>query len=281
MTEPTPPQPPAPASAAPPPPVPGTGPLPPATPPVPRGPASPDALAAGRVLIFLVGGLLTLALLVGGSIQAAASMARTESFEPVSWSGIDTLDIKLSTGAVHIQADDGDTVHGFRNIVRQFQQPSLSETVQGGSLKIEPRCAVLPVGGDCSVSYDLTVPRGMKVMANSSAGRVEVTDLGGTLRLDSSAGKVVGERLRSPIVVARSSAGGVALDFATAPRSVRAESSAGSVDIVVPRDDTVYKVSADRSLGEPDVNVNSGPQSDHTIDASTSAGSVDIHYPDS
>jgi hypothetical protein len=73
------------------------------------------------------------------------------------------------------------------------------------------------VGPNCSVSFDVTVPRGLAVEARSSGGDVVVRGAVGQLVLRSSSGVVRGEDLVVSDVIAHSSAGDVDLSFSAVP----------------------------------------------------------------
>jgi hypothetical protein len=249
------------------------------------------------VLVLLAGGVLTLVLVAWGTVQVVASMAMAESTESLSYAGVTALDIELPSGVTRIQADDGDVVRGSRHLEWGLKRPEVVETVRDGTLTIAPRCYAFGASR-CEVSYDLTVPRGIRVnafngagsvvidgvegevVASTLAGELDITDVSGSVRLEAHAGEVRGERLRSGRVIASSHAGSIRLGFATPPESVSTRTAAGEIDIQVPQDDTVYRVDVASSMGEPAVDVNSDPLSDRSIVASTAAGSVTVHYPD-
>ena len=145
---------------------------------------------------------------------------------------------------------------------------------------------------DCSADLRLVVPADVQVLvradvdgvrlegldgplrAESSAGSVRLVDVGGPVVASSSAGGVRGERLRSTDVEAESSAGAVRLGFDVPPRQVRAGSSAGAVEVVLPAGSGPYAVDASSSAGSTDVDVPTDPSAERRVEARSSAGSV-------
>ena len=79
-------------------------------------------------------------------------------------------------------------------------------------------------------------------------------------------------------MTASSSAGGVHLTFATAPITVDASSSAGSVSVAVPDDGTAYAVDAHSSAATAHVDLATNPKSPNRIKAHSSAGSVRVEW---
>jgi DUF4097 and DUF4098 domain-containing protein YvlB len=141
----------------------------------------------------------------------------------------------------------------------------------------------------------LTVPSDVAVLGGSSDGHlllsdlsgpldvhnadggVELRDVTGRVRLSTSDGPVRAEGLASDRVTVDTSDGSVQLSFSQPPSSVRASTSDGSLEIVVPKDGTAYAVSVSVSDGSQSVDVPTDPEATRTISVHTSDGSVRIH----
>jgi hypothetical protein len=285
--------PPPPLLAPPPPPPPAGRPVP----PPPTSLAPPPGAAAGRALVLLVGAVVTFFVIVSTATSLAAALGREERIEPVSFpAGIQRVVVTVDSGPLEIRGSDRSTVSGERRLTVGVERPTVSETVTGDTLRIDTSCDWWGWGW-CGAGYVLDVPRSVsveavsraggvivsgidgEVTARSSGGRVSADDLSGKATLTSQAGGVTATGMRSRQVVADSSAGRVSVSFAQAPDAVDAHSSAGGVRIEVPRDDTVYRVDAHSSAGETDIAVNNGPTAGHSIGARSSAGSVEVVYP--
>ncbi|MBN9111335.1 MAG: hypothetical protein J0I34_21435 [Pseudonocardia sp.] len=153
------------------------------------------------------------------------------------------------------------------------RKPVVTETVEGTTLKLSVSCPGR--GSDrCEAGLVVTVPAAAAVRARLQAGDVAVSGLSGDQDLSSQAGGVRGEKLGAAEVAAETSAGGVDLAFATAPRTVDARSSAGSVSVKVPGGP--YAVTAESSVGGAEVTVPTDPGAPSRITARSSAGEVTV-----
>jgi DUF4097 and DUF4098 domain-containing protein YvlB len=180
--------------------------------------------------------------------------------------------------------------------VRGLRTPSYSETIVGDTLRIRSNC---PVFADyhCFVSYSIHVPAATSVVVStsgsgvhvhdltgdldlsSSGGGVEVARASGSLKLDSTGGGVRATDVRSKIVSADSSGGGVTVSFLTPPDDVNVSSSGGSAVVEVPHDDTAYRADVTSSGGSRQVGVKTDPESTHIVRVDSSGGSARLRYP--
>lgn len=154
-------------------------------------------------------------------------------------------------------------------------RPEVTEEVDADTLRVTARCPDRLDGEQCSVDFRVTLPAAAAVEATVGAGDVTVRDLGGAQRLTSSAGKVAATGLRAAEARVETSAGDVDVEFATAPRTVEAQSSAGDVRVALPAGDA-YRVDADTGAGDVTVDVAQDPAAGRTVTARTSAGDVTI-----
>ncbi len=230
--------------------------------------------------VAVIGGLVVAVLLVGLAVQSLTGlMARRSEDVTSSFASVRAVDVSLGAGAIRVVGTDepvGSTATVRWRRTWDWSRPTLSAVVVDGTLRLRSRCrAVL---GTCTVSATVLVPRGSAVTAHSSAGSVRASGVDGDVRLDSSAGSVTGESLRSGSVRATSSAGSVRVSMATPAQRVQASSSAGSVDVTVPDDATAYRVDARTSAGSRRIDVRTDPASARLISVSSSAGSVRVAY---
>jgi hypothetical protein len=252
-----------------------------------------------RVVFLVLGGPLTAFLIVVGALAITGTLARqSESTQLAFGETIDRVQIDLTHGSVTLRAGERSHVTGERVLTRGLQNPDVSERVDGRTLIIEARC--FPLGNTwCDVSYVLDIPKSVDVAVDTAIGSVRVSDLegsadlssatgivtvenaSGSLRLDSGAGSIRATGLRSELVRASTGAGSVELAFAAPPRRVDADAGAGSVDIELPRDDTIYRV---EDVANPDgnvrVSVSTDPTSEHVLRLESGAGSVTVRYPE-
>jgi hypothetical protein len=270
--------------------------LTPPTQPVPEspGPPRPPSRRTRRVVLW-ISALVAIVSIAFGAVSLADLLAHSRREQTLSFPVTKVLEVRTD-GSVTVRAAAVEHITVVRRIDRGFRHPAYTAGVVGDRLVLTGSCPVM-VNQWCRVSYTVEVPATTTVTVHadaggvtvtgidgdldlsSSAGSVTVTDASGAVRAHSSAGSVTADHLRAADVDASSSAGRVSLSFAVPPSSVVAHSSAGSVEVVVPDDETAYRVDASSSAGSESVDVRTDPASTRTIEVSSSAGSVRIHYP--
>ena len=257
-----------------------------------RSPSSPV-----RRLAIGVGAVIMLATIATGTSTAIGLVAREKLTEPFTINGtVRHVVINMDAGSVVLRGTSADGVTGTRRIERSYRAPTYSEKLDGDTLTITASCPNVFLGNFCSVVYELAVPADVTVQAvsdggniisnavtgdldlSSSAGGIDVTGAKGRLQLSSSAGNVDVNNSRSPEVNAHSSAGDVRIELLDAPTKIEADSSAGSVAVIVPRTPGGYRVDASTSAGSESVEVDTSATSQRTISVESSAGNVDVLY---
>jgi hypothetical protein len=269
----------------------------PATGPAPAIATEPSIVL--RILLVLVGGLITVAMLAIGTFTVADSLGRRTEVTQLLLSDVPINHIKIDVqgGSVVLRGGDRRDVRGERRVTHGLQEPSLREVIAGDTLTITGGCPIVS-GVWCEVSYNLEVPVAVSIDAENGAGSIDASGLSGSLRLHAGAGSIDlddasgdldlkagagsidATRVRSARVVAESGAGSVNVVFVAPPTRVKAQAGAGSVDIEVPRDEATYNVvSLGRGKGDG-VDIATNPDSSRSIDADAGAGTVSIHYPE-
>jgi hypothetical protein len=268
---------------------------------------------------FIVLGLiLGLVPAVYGAFIASDLLARSTTILQVSVLPADEpireINLDLGCGSISLVAWDEVDVSGERTVKRGQRKPTFSEKLDKGILRLTTKC---PIGSVfASVDYDLRVPRNVTITGSlsggsfdaagvegdmtldSSGGSIAVSDTKGAIDLKSSGGSVSSERSTGNLKLdsdggsvdardasgdtlkADSSGGSVSVMFTEPPTKVDASSGGGSVTVVVPKDDTGYKVDASSSGGNSDVTVSTDPDSSSTIKAKSSGGDVSVRYPE-
>ena len=240
--------------------------------------------------------LIALAMVASTTIQLLDLAARQTTTARATYDGVRALEVE-GDGDVRITgAPAGAPVRVVARVTEGLRSPQRqAERDADGTLRLSSSCPAF-FTGECAVRYDVSVPPGVAVVADSGAGDVTAEDLTSDaavalqtsagdvaldgvdapeLRLHSSAGDVVARDVGSERVEATSSAGDVRLSLRVAPRSLDVDSSAGDVEIVVP--DAVYRLDADTTAGDVDTrSVRVDPDADRTIRARSSAGDVRI-----
>ncbi len=253
-------------------------PVPPPTyapePPVPGPPSPPPSggVAAWRVAGGIVAALV-IAFSVVGVVSGFTEQRRTTTFSYPQ--AVSRIVVDTSTGSVELRAGAAGSPVAVERRTRSAlgSSPTSSETVAGDVLTLRARCRGF---GLCGVAYTVTVPPGTAVAVDTSTGSVEASGLTGDLEVTTSTGSIELLGLRSARVAAQASTGSVELGFAAPPQDVRAETSTGSVEIVVPADGTAYAVQSSTSVGSSEVSVPVDSSSSRRIDARASTGSVEV-----
>ena len=248
-----------------------------------------------RRALLVIAGLIAVGLVVSGSYTLLDLAARHTSTERATFDGVRALVVEDASDVRITSAPAGAPVTVLARITEGLGGPSRSmERTADGALRLSTSCPVF-FGGSCDVDYDIRVPSGTLVRAESHSGDVNVENLVATepvelhssagdvsaigvtapsIELSSSAGDVEGRDLSAGRVRAESSAGDVSVALRTPAASLVADSSAGDVEVFVP--DAVYDVAATSSGGDVDARVSSDPDSPRKLTAHSSAGDVRV-----
>lgn len=243
----------------------------------------------------LVGVPLALLLVGWGAWSTISLLGRSVTTEETAYEQpISVLEVHAA-GSIRVRAADVEQVTVRERVERSVVAPDRSAVVEGDRLVLRSSCSAATTF--CSVSYDVELPAGTAlelrsnvggirvegidgpVAARSTAGGVTVTGGSGDLLLHSSAGGVRVEGSRADRVGASSTAGAVRVELLVAPEAVEARSTAGDVEVVVPRDETAYAVDTSGNDGSEEVQIRTDPSAPRTIRAETSAGGVTVRYP--
>ncbi|HEU0042580.1 MAG TPA: DUF4097 family beta strand repeat-containing protein [Jiangellaceae bacterium] len=242
-------------------------------------------LAVIGVVVLVLAALSGIAWATRSTDQATVSI--DESFSRV--------EIDVSAGTVELvgTSDDGATLES-RTEHSWFSDASVKHEIDGDTLHITGDCSgTLVLSAWCVTNVTLSLPADVEVVAKSSAGTVTARGLEGETRLESSAGvvrvedqsgdltahssagRVVVDGLSADTANVTSSAGTVEIHAVQPPRSLDAESSAGTVRVSLP-DGVSYDIDADTSAGSTTVDAPSDPSSQYKVRAFSSAGSVTV-----
>ena len=265
-------------------------------PPTPAAPRPASRPSPGvRLAWIIAGAVLTVAVLGWGTFQVIGLLAHEEYDEETTLDagGIARIEIDNDVGPVIVRTGVGDAVRIEAHVSEGLQAPSRDIEVVGDTLHVDGSCGILLTTW-CSVSFTLTIPSGLDIVAHSDNSRVEVegrfasvdagtangsvtfTGAADTVRLRSRNGSVRAPSIDSPQVDARTSNGSVRLTFENAPESVVATSANGDVEVVLPQGEQLYRVDADTSHGSTEITVRTDPESTHVIEARTRNGDVTV-----
>jgi hypothetical protein len=258
------------------------------------GPAKPRQDAGLRTsLRILAVGLSVLA--VGwGALSVAGLLARVTEHRSATYTGVHAVDLDVGFESVQIVgAADVTSVSMTRSYSWSIGKPTIGNRRDGDLLSITSSCP-FTVGLGCSGHMRLVVPKDLEVRVHGSDGSMTIRDLDGPLdvatsdgsinasnltgqaTLHTSDGSVVATGLRSKEVDATTSDGSVRLSFDVAPSTVKAHTSDGSIEVVVPADSKAYNVIATTSDGGREISVPTDPSSARRLELSTSDGSIRV-----
>jgi hypothetical protein len=260
----------------------------------PPAPPNPGWLRPVRIvlLVLAMAVLLTCTASVIGYLFVRHTVETTTFTAPVHQVqvGTDTGDIVIRAGT------PGESTMVISKGRSSFRKAKHSESVADGVLRVRGYCQGHIIFSDsCSMGFEIVVPPGSTVQAESSTGDLRITgpaaavlastDTGDVrvirateaIKLHSSTGDITGRQLSSKIVSAETNTGDVSLTFAAPPNQVLAHTDTGDVGIGVPNDGTTYRVDAGTSTGDRTVTVPTSTSSRQSIRARTSTGDAKVY----
>jgi hypothetical protein len=250
-----------------------------------------------RAVWITIGGVLAIAALAWGTYSVISILAHEEHVERSTFASSDVTALAVSndSGSVTIVATPGDTIEVVAEVSDGWQPTDVSSEVVDGVLVLRAGCPVF-VSPWCNVHYTVAIPgdravtvdgsgpvrvRGMTapIDIDSDDGRIELDEISGDIDVSNDDGRIIGRRLSASTVDARNHNGSIELSFLDPPQSVTAHTSNGSIEVVVPDTEILYRVEMDTRHGGTDNLVRTDPNSDHVIDLSTSNGSITVRPP--
>jgi hypothetical protein len=182
----------------------------------------------------------------------------------VTWP-IDTVLLDTQSGDVQIRTGDVQTTTIRQHFRYRGGQPGDAFRVSGGQLVLSG------CGNDCTVDFEVVVPRGSAVSGHSTSGDVtiegaaatDVTARSGDVRIVDGAG---------PVKV-QSNSGSVSVRLA-GPQNVQVDGHSGDVSAVVPPGH--YRIVAETDSGDRKVDLAADPDGPYQLDLRTHSGDVTI-----
>jgi hypothetical protein len=248
----------------------------------------------------VIGSMIVAVLLLFSTLQVATGLAHEEYTEVAEFdaASVDVIEIHNSPGSVRVVASESETVDAIKVTARVsdgFRKTGHSEAVEGNRLMLRATCPIM-FSSFCEVRYTVVTPPDVDVVVRSESsvtvtdmdgmvdidtrdGHVDVARIGGPLRIDTADGGISATDLRSEDVDVHTVDGGVNVDFDRSPHAVRAKTTDGSVEIVIPdEEDVAYALTTNTSDGDIDTPVRSDPFSDRSIVVETTDGNLTVRY---
>ncbi len=232
--------------------------------------------------------------MAGGVLLLSYLANRERVTTTESFTGITEVVFDVENSPVVVIGGDDETVVDM-SITTGFLGGKATLEQDGAILRIEQRCP--PVfGWGCEASFEVSVPEATSVVGSTAngpvavesvTGAVDVAASNGAITLDdlsagvvarTSNGAVIGTALSSEWIEVSTSNGSVALEFEEPPESVRATTSNGRVQVVLPSDAPAYALDTTTSNGQVNAVIRTDPSAPATIDIATSNADIEIFY---
>ncbi|GAA3618745.1 DUF4097 family beta strand repeat-containing protein [Kineosporia mesophila] len=268
--------------------------------------------------IRILGIALGACLIGGGALTVVAQFATRVENETFSVADpITDLKVDVGSGDVRVYADPSLTsVHVDVTTRSGLEKATYARSVSDGVLNLTGTCeSSWLTAGNCSVTFQITVPDDITVTTRTGSGHQIVTDvtkavtaragsgdihldgLSGDVQARTGSGRISVSRLTSPkaqlrtgsgdidavfatgagVLNARAASGDITAWFGGAPTSVTTATGSGDVKIFVPDDGTSYDVSGSSGSGDRHIEVPTGG-SDRQLVARTGSGDVWIKH---
>ncbi|MDM4720282.1 DUF4097 family beta strand repeat-containing protein [Micromonospora sp. WMMA1363] len=228
---------------------------------------------------------------------------RRLDFDATETVEITTVRVLPGSGDVVVRATGPAGSVRVKRVMRyQGAQPETTYRIDDAELVLDTGC-----GPRCSLSYEVVAPPGVAVQGKTGSGNVDVTrtgavDLkvgsgdvrvagaGGPVRVETGSGDIEVVDVATPVTLrassgditarrigavvdAETSSGQVTVELAT-PASVRAHSSSGDVELVVPAGS--YQVRSEIGSGRAELDVPDTPTATLMLDVATGSGNQRI-----
>jgi hypothetical protein len=164
---------------------------------------------------------------------------------------IDNADAIVRPGADSRIVVDG-TLRG------SLRRPAFSWRPAAAGLVLHSSC-LLGFTGQCTMTYDVSVPRGLPVTVTDATGNLTVSGFSGQVTLSDGSGDIT-------------------LTFTKTPERVDVTDGSGDITLILPRGSTAYQVRARSASGDVSDALKTSPSSPNVIIASDGSGDVSIGY---
>jgi hypothetical protein len=225
-------------------------------------------------LVLLVSGVLLV--VCGVAVGASEALTHRRTTTTTVARHIERVVVSADTGNVHLEGAGGPRVIVRQELQWMWRRPQVTTRVEGSTLVIGDSCPRAGPVNRCKADLDLAIPFDADVVVEGASGDIVAERLAGHLDLRTDSGDVSGRDLNPIAVRARTDAGNVELDFTTQPVSVQANSNSGDVRVIVPQGGE-YRVDATTSAGDVDVHgVIRNDRALRSIAATANAGDVTV-----
>ncbi|TDE20462.1 hypothetical protein E1295_47175 [Nonomuraea mesophila] len=201
-----------------------------------------------------------------------------------------SYDVTDTVAAVEVEADSGtvEVVQADRRGIRVTERlswhknkPQTSHEVQGDTLALTFDCPTTwgwgSIGAACDVSYQVEVPKGLRVKVSSDSASVTLKNLSGDVDATTDSGAIEATGLTGRHVVTETDSGDTKLAFTGPPDQVTTTTDSGSTVIQVPQGP--YNIVAKTDNGDKDIKAASDPSAQRTIELNSDSGDLAVVTP--
>lgn len=251
------------------------------------------SLAAKLVLFVLLP--LVFVVAVGAAVVAAVPVfAGTPVAEDYRADAGSDVRIDVPNARIDVEAGEGAEVLVSMSGSYSGPRPGLEVQTVGDETRVEGGCPRVPFTR-CDLRLEVQMPSGSNLTIRGTNGQMSVSGLEGAVDVETNNGRVDVEHVSGPLILgttngairledgrservsARTTNGGVELDFAAPPSVVEAESTNGGITVRVPDDGEQYFVDADTTNGGiDDEDLQSERTADRTITVRTTNGGITL-----
>ncbi|MGI5270003.1 DUF4097 family beta strand repeat-containing protein [Nonomuraea sp. CA-218870] len=223
--------------------------------------------------IAIAGGLLaSAALLTGCGLDSLAGPSEQDTVSYEVTEKVTKLEVRNGSGDTLITETGGGSVKVDETLRWRGEKPRTEHTVNGDTLLITFECP--RTWSDCGVDYEIEIPKGLQVKAETGSGDVTLRSLSGPLAFNAGSGAVDAAGLTSKTVAGEVGSGDIELEYAAAPDGVRLETGSGGITLRLP--DEGYDVRTEVGSGDTTVSVRDDRGAPRKIVISAGSGDVSV-----
>ncbi|WP_327108104.1 DUF4097 family beta strand repeat-containing protein [Nonomuraea glycinis] len=227
----------------------------------------------------MIAGLLGLAALVTGCGGSGPAQEDTVSYDVTG--KVAALHVETDSGSVEVVESDRQGIRVTERLTWHKSRPETSHEVRGDTLELAFTCPNTwgwgAIGTSCDVSYQVEVPKGLRVQATSDSGNLTLKDLSGNLEVTSDSGAIETSGLTGKQVVTKTDSGDMTLAFTGRPDKVTTSTDSGETVVHLPQGP--YDIVTETDSGAKDIKAVADSSAASSIDLSSDSGDLSVVTP--
>ncbi|MFC4059434.1 DUF4097 family beta strand repeat-containing protein [Planomonospora corallina] len=184
------------------------------------------------------------------------------------------LSVDAGAGDIVVKGSERSGIKVTETLHWSGDKPRTEHLVEGDTLTLKHRCPTGLGFENCTVDYEVEVPAGVRIKAETGAGDITLRSLTGGAEVGTGAGDIDASGLAGKEFAADSGAGDVEAGFTAAPDRVEVETGAGDATVRLPQGP--YRVTVETGAGDETVKVADDPSAARTVRVSTGAGDAEV-----